>query len=172
MESLHTVIHIFFGFLIASVFGFPFAMIPGGFLAMVLKASGENWMVPATPSLAESKVHYLWLSLFGGLAGVLAALVSLVAGEWWICYSERQLCYDGQGGLVLIATIPVLAFCGAFASLLWTWLTLRIAPTKLWASIFRYSGQYRYLNRAYSVLVPIFFWVFITYVVYRITLRS
>ena len=110
MESLGAVLGVFFAFLGASAFGVPFAMIPGGFLAIILRSSGENWMVPATPSSAESKVHYIRLSLFGGLAGVLAAVVSLFAGEWWICYSERQLCNDGQGGLALIFTIPVLAF--------------------------------------------------------------
>ncbi len=171
MQILGNILSIFFATLIFSAFGLGFAMIPPLALGIVLEASSINWRIPATQHTAESKVHYVWLSILGGLAGTFSAVSALIVGEWWLCYSEKQLCYDGQGDLVLIFTVPVLAFCGALASLFWTWFTLRLAPTRLWASFFRYSGPNRLLNRAYSLLVPIFLWLFTTYAVYRITLH-
>ena len=71
---------------------------------------------------------------------------------------------------MLIFTVPMLSFTGAFVTLVWTSFSLRAAPDKLWSFPYRYCGSHPRLNRALGPAILSLFWLLITLGVYRITL--
>lgn len=155
---------------LVSLFGLPFSLALSGAYALVRRADSSSWMLPASPSRSVRRVPFLLLAVLGGLGGNAAAFNSILIGEWWICRTQRQLCYDGQGGIILVVTVPVLAIVGALIAWGWTWLTLRVAPHHPWASIFRYSGSLRWLNWLLALVVPVAFWALVTFGLIRVTL--
>jgi hypothetical protein len=147
----------------------PIAAVPSGVLALFLSDRGGRWEMPADSCKGERKVHYLILGLLGGRTGELVAVGSLSLGEWWVCYTQHQLCNDGQGGMALIVTLPALSFLGSAFALLWTWVSLRIPATLPMTSVFRYSGPSRLLNWVCAIAIQLIFWPLLAFAVFRMT---
>jgi hypothetical protein len=156
--------------LYVSLFGVPFTLALSGAWALVLKIDHSKWLIPATRHRPERKVRYVVLAVLGGIAGDFAAVDSRAIGEWWICRTQHRLCNEGQGGLMLIFSVPVLAVLGALVAWGWTWLSLRIPPHQPWASIFCYRGSLRWLNLLLALIIPTAFWAFVTLGLIRATL--
>jgi hypothetical protein len=144
------------------------ALIPVMFVAAASRESGSRWRIPGKDGKSDRKVHYVLLGLIGGLAGEFTAVISLFISTWWACRTGNQVCHDGQAGMVLIVTIPVLSFLGSILSLVWTWISLGFASNRLWASLFRYDGPNRLLNRVLATAIQIIFWPLFTLVIVRL----
>ncbi len=146
----------------------PFALIPVGIVAMVARSEDSRWRIPVKDG-PDRKIHYVLLGLAGGILGEFTATSSLFLASWWDCRIGDPVCHDGQSGMLLIVTIPVLSFFGSVISLLWTWISLGVAPSKPWASVFLYDGPNRQLNRILAVAIPIMFWSLSTLVITHMT---
>ena len=160
-----------FGTLWCSFLGLPFALLPAGFVAILLKAEKREWKVIHKGDVVGDSVPVWKLGLLGGIGGAFAAVSSLLVGEWWICLSEHQLCHDGQGGIALIFTVPLLVTFGAALSLAWTWISLGIPAGNAFTSVLRCSGGMRWLNWTVAVVEAALFWMFMAYGAYLLILR-
>jgi hypothetical protein len=146
-----------------------FAAIPVGLTAAGVRGTG-GWFIPSEDGQPPRKVHYVLLGVAGGLCGEIVAVASLSFGEWWICFTQHQLCNDGQGGIALVFTLPVLSFFGSLLALAWTWVSLRIASDSVFASVFRYSGRKRWGNWLVAIAIQLAFWPTLTYLVFKVIL--
>lgn len=147
-----------------------FAAIPAGIAKLVLSDVKIPKRILVNDEKAECKAPFFRLGLLGGIAGEFVAISSLFIGEWWICKTRGQLCYDGQGGMALVVTIPALSVIGSVAAIVWTWFTLRIPTERLGASIFAYTGPSRGLNWSAGFLLTFGFWCLLWLVAYRVVL--
>jgi hypothetical protein len=149
-----------------------FAALPVGIVALLLKGGKLHWIPPRCGEASAPKIHYVIIGLLGGLAGEFVAVSSLVIGEWWICYTQHQLCNDGQGGIVLVFTIPALSLMGGTVALIWTRISLRIPAERPWASVFRYSGPSRLINWSFAIAIQLIFWTLFMVGFYRLTVLT
>jgi hypothetical protein len=141
-----------------SLLAIPFAAIPPGLLAVVLKTSDKGWIVPLGDEGAVRKIPYVRLGMAGGISGACAAVCSLFLATEWSCFKGQQLCHDGQTGMVLMLTVPLFAVLGATFALIWTRVTLMFPAENILASTFRYSGQKRMINRVSGLAILIGLW--------------
>src|SRR5271156_6762801 len=126
--------------------GLLIAALPSVGLGLYLKGKGSRSSVPANETGGERNIPYVSVGLLGGLMGEITAVCSLSVGTWWSCFKGDQLCHNGQAGMVLIPTIPLLSFfCSIFRPIVDLGKPSDSGEQPL-TSIFRYSGSRRLLN--------------------------
>ena len=167
LQAIHGSINVFLSFWWLALL---FAAIPPAALALVLKMQGTRWHV-ALENGSQRKVRYWILGLVGGLAGGFTAVLALVLGTAWFCYKQYAICHDGQAGIALIFTIPMLSLFGSAFSLFWTWCSLRLESRRLWASIFSYSGQQPGLNFILAGVIQLVYWALFSYCLFWLTIN-
>jgi hypothetical protein len=111
------------------------------------------------------------LGILGGFAGEITgvAVFPSANSNWCRDMSAQGSHCDGQGGLVLIFTVPLCAIIGSCASILWTWISVTIPAKKPWASIFNYGGGNRAMNVVFAVAVQALYWAIFALAIYRFT---
>ena len=172
MSAIH-IVGTLFGVALAFLpYGALFGLIPPFGLALAKRLERKQWLIPESRDKYEARVPYFILGILGGIAGAIVAVGTLAGSEQWICYSQHQLCNDGQGGILLIFTLPFFSIVCSSIALVWTSWSFRIPEESAWASIFRYSGKRRTLNWLCAVTTQIVFWSFFTAAVFRITLAT
>ncbi len=108
---------------------------------------------------------------FGGLTGAIIAIAvfPFANSNWCRDMSAQGSHCDGQGGLILIITVPLCIVIGSCASILWTWISVAIPAQKPWASIFSYGGGNRAMNVAFAVAIQILYWTIFALITYSLT---
>lgn len=137
---------------------FVFGLLPGG-IFVTLRLSGIiNWKVPAHgtwPEKALSSIRLMLMSWLGSFLGVILAIVSFFAADYWDYLRYPDRVRDGQGVLVLIFSVPV---CGLLAGVLVVvgYRLCLCSPTeRLWSAPWLYSGSKRIANMSVASAVPV-----------------
>jgi len=96
----------------------------------------------------------------GGLVGAIASIAALYSAEpqWCADMSAKGSYCDGQGGLILIFTLPVATVVGVIVAMLWSWSSLRISANSPWTSVFSYRGENRAKNVGIAIAIQIAYW--------------
>jgi hypothetical protein len=161
MSVLNTFVPMVFACAWFSIFAIPIAAIPSGLLAYIFKARDRSNRA-LVGSHEARKIPFFVLGLIGGFAGECMAVCSLFFATEWSCFKGQQLCHDGQAGMELMFTIPFFAVLGSIVAILWTRLTLRFSPQKIYASILTYAGPSRTLNLSASMAFVFAMWLIST----------
>jgi hypothetical protein len=155
-----------------SPLGALLGLLPPLGLALSNRSQETRWLIPASRYKQGVKVPYFLLGTAGGCGGAIVALLTLVGALEWECYTRHFGCNDGQGGIMLIFTVPCFAIVCSSLALVWTSLSFRIPEASIWASVFRYSGERRLMNWLCALAIQASFWGILVAVVFRMTLAT
>jgi hypothetical protein len=162
-----------FGGVIALLpFGLIFGLVPPLFMALSNRWTGSQWLIPSSRNRYDAQVPCFELGIMGGIGGAFVAFVTLMSALEWECYSRHIGCNDGQGGIELIFTLPILSVVCSTLALVWTSLSFRIPEESVWASLYRYSGQRHLMNWVCAIAIQAIYWVLVSAVVFRGTLAT
>jgi hypothetical protein len=103
---------------------------------------------------------YVGAAILGGIAGALTIADAVVMRLDLECRVMNRGC-DGQGATALIYCVPLIFGVGCLCGTLWTWFTVRFAEDNIYASVFTYRGEHRWLNRALGAIMSIGPWVLV-----------
>jgi hypothetical protein len=160
------------GAIVILPFGLAFGLVPPLAVALSNRLTGSRWLIPASRDRYEAKVPYFILGLFGGIGGAFLAFATLAGALEWECYAHKFGCNDGQGGIALIFTVPIISVVCSALALCWTALSFRIREESVWASVFRYSGERRLVNWVCAISIQIVHWVSFAAIVFRMMLAT
>lgn len=158
MNLLNEAVGTLFACVWFAVLALPFAAIPPLLLFSALRTMGHRWIVTQPKQGRITPVPYVRLGILGGLAGETAAVCSLFFATEWNCMRGNSACYDGQAGMVLMFTVPLLSALGSGTAILWTRIALGIPADRVFASFLCYSGPRRVMNQFISLAIVIACW--------------
>jgi len=119
-------------------------------------------------SKPKAAIRYFFGCFWGSLTAAVTIVAATITSQWWDCAKAGLNCYDGQGGIQLILTVPVAWLFGALVGVVWTRFTLRADTHSLHASISRYAGPQRLWNRFVAYSVPPSFWIVVGFCLFRL----
>jgi len=131
-----------------------------------------DWTIPASGARAERQARALSLiliSILGGFAGSLSSIISIYSTSKWEGYLHPHSIQDGQSPMVIVFTLPICTLTGSILALCWARIIRRVPTDRLWASIFRYSGENRIGNCALAILFLLFYFALILAIGFFIT---
>lgn len=136
---------------IFAIVSFVFCLLPGGLLVVLHLWGVIKWIVPAhgnSPERVVSASRLMMISWVGSFVGVIFAFVSFFSADKWdfIRYPDRVR--DGQAGLALIFSVPMIAFLGCALSAAAYRLFLCVSTERLSIAPWLYSGNQRIANRS------------------------